>query len=286
VLAYSTVSQLGYMVYAIGAGSVLASQYHLLNHAFFKALLFLAAGSVIHSVGTRDLRRMGGLGGRMPFVRNVFIIGALALAGVPILNGFWSKELILEVSLENAPAWMHVSMLVGVGLTAFYTFRMVWLVFYGEQRDVLHYHPSGSAMKIALGVLAVGTFTTWLFFGGLTELLSTTLPSQGIEYESTADLVVTILSAPGTWLTLGIIALGFMISYVRARGYHLFGGGLLVPLVETSFGFDSLNQWIVRNVNKWAEDLRATQTGQLNWNILGIFGGLLTVLFILWLGVK
>ena len=132
VLAYSTVSQLGYMVYAIGAGGVLASQFHLLSHAVFKALLFLAAGSVIHSVGTRDLRRMGGLGGRMPFVRNVFIIGALALAGVPILNGFWSKELILEIGLENSPVWMHVSMLVGVGLTAFYTFRMVWLVFFGE----------------------------------------------------------------------------------------------------------------------------------------------------------
>ncbi len=286
VLAYSTVSQLGYMVYAIGAGSVLASQYHLLNHAFFKALLFLAAGSVIHSVGTRDLRRMGGLGGRMPFVRNVFIIGALALAGVPILNGFWSKELILEVSFEHAPAWMHISMLVGVGLTAFYTFRMVWLVFYGEQRDALHYHPSGQAMKISLGVLAAGTFITWLFFGGLSELLSTTLPFHEIEYKSTATLVVSILAAPSTWLTLGVVALGFMISYVRARGYHLFGGGLLVPLVESSFGFDSLNRWIVRSVNKWAEDLRATQTGQLNWNILGIFGGLLTVLFILWLGVK
>jgi NADH-quinone oxidoreductase subunit L len=286
VLAYSTVSQLGYMVYAIGAGSVLASQYHLLNHAFFKALLFLAAGSVIHSVGTRDMRRMGGLGGRMPFVRNVFIIGALALAGVPILNGFWSKELILEVSLENAPFWMHVLMLAGAGFTAFYTFRMVWLVFFGEEREALHYHPAGSAMKFSLGILAVGTFITWVFFGGLSELLSTTLPYQEIEPESTATLVVSILSAPATWLTLGIIALGFAISWVRARGYHLFGGGLLVPLVETSFGFDSLNQWIVRNVNKWGEDLRATQTGQLNWNILGIFSGLLVVLFILWLGVK
>jgi NADH-quinone oxidoreductase subunit L len=286
VLAYSTVSQLGYMVYAIGAGSVLASQYHLLNHAFFKALLFLAAGSVIHSVGTRDMRRMGGLGGRMPFVRNVFIIGALALSGVPILNGFWSKELILEVSSENAPAWMHVLILAGAGFTAFYTFRMVWLVFYGEERESLHYHPSGSPMKIALGVLAAGTFTTWLFFGGLSELLSTTLPYHGIEPESTANLVVSILSAPATWLTLGIVALGFAISWVRARGYRLFGGGLLIPLVETSFGFDSLNQWIVRSVNQWGEDLRVTQTGQLNWNILGIFGGLLTVLFILWLGVK
>ena len=141
-------------------------------------------------------------------------------------------------------------------------------------------------MKISLGILAAGTFITWLFFGGLTELLSTTLPFHGIEYESTADLVVAILSAPGTWLSLRIIALGFMISCVRARGYRLFGGGWLIPLVESSFGFESLNRLIVRSVNKLAEDLRATQTGELNWNILGIFSGLLMVLFILWLGVK
>ena len=286
VLAYSTVSQLGYMVYAIGAGSVLASQYHLLNHAFFKALLFLAAGSVIHSVGTRDLRRMGGLGGRMPFVRNVFIVGALALAGVPILNGFWGKELILEVSLEHSPLWIHALMLAGVGLTAFYTFRMVWLVFYGQEREALHYHPAGSPMKFSLAVLAVGVFTTWLLFGGLSKLLSTTLPFHEVEYESTAELVTAILSAPATWLTLLIVAAGFAISWVRARGYRLFGGGWLTPLVETSFGFDSLNLWIVRGVNISAERLRATQTGELNWNILGIFSGLLVVLVILWLGVR
>jgi NADH-quinone oxidoreductase subunit L len=286
VLAYSTVSQLGYMVYAIGAGSVLASQYHLLNHAFFKALLFLAAGSVIHSVGTRDLRRMGGLGGKMPFVRNVFIIGALALAGVPILNGFWSKEYILEVSLENTPLWVHGIMLIGAGLTAFYTLRMIWLVFYGKEREALHYHPAGSPMKFSLGALAVGVFTTWLFFGGLSRLFATTLPFHEVEYESTAQLVVTILSSPATWLTLLIVAAGFAISWVRARGYHLFGGGWLTPLVETSFGFDSLNQWIVSGVTRAAERLRATQTGELNWNILGIFSGLLVVLVILWLGVK
>ena len=100
-LAYSTVSQLGYMVYAIGAGGIFASQFHLLSHAVFKALLFLAAGAVIHAVGTRDMRQMGGLGKQMPFVRNVFVIGALALAGLPILNGFWSKELILEAGLAR-----------------------------------------------------------------------------------------------------------------------------------------------------------------------------------------
>src|SRR5512147_3165331 len=90
VLAYSTVSQLGYMVYAVGAGGIFASQFHLLSHAVFKALLFLGAGAVIHAAGTRDLRQMGGLGKPMPVVRATFIIGALALAGVPILNGFWS----------------------------------------------------------------------------------------------------------------------------------------------------------------------------------------------------
>ena len=286
VLAYSTVSQLGYMVYAIGSGSVLASQYHLLNHAFFKALLFLAAGSVIHSVGTRDMRRMGGLGGKMPFVRNVFIIGALALAGVPILNGFWSKELILEVSLENSPLWIHVLMLAGVGLTAFYTFRMIWLVFFGQERDALHYHPAGSPMKFSLAILAVGTFTTWLLFGGLSELLASTLPYHDIEVASTAELVTALLSAPATWFTLVIVAVGFAICWVRARGYRLFGGGWLTPLVESSFGFESLNQWIVRGVSTSAERLRATQTGELNWNIFGIFSGLLLVLVILWLGVK
>jgi NADH-quinone oxidoreductase subunit L len=177
-------------------------------------------------------------------------------------------------------------MLFGVGLTAFYTFRMIWLVFFGVEREHLHYHPAGSAIKFSLAILAAGTFITWLFFGGLSELLSSTLPFHEIEYESTMQLVVSVLSAPATWLTLGIVALGFSISYVRARGFRLFGGGWLTPLVETSFGFDSLNQWIVEKVNETAESLRATQSGQLNWNILGIFSGLLVVLLVLWLGVK
>ncbi|HNO94450.1 MAG TPA: proton-conducting transporter membrane subunit, partial [Anaerolineales bacterium] len=118
VLAHSTVSQLGYMVYAIGTGGVLASQFHLLSHAVFKALLFLTAGTVIHSVGTRDMRRMGGLGKTLPFARNVFIIGVLALIGLPIFNGFWSKELILEAGLEHSPFWAYLLMLIGAGLTA------------------------------------------------------------------------------------------------------------------------------------------------------------------------
>lgn len=284
VLAYSTVSQLGYMVYAIGAGGVLASQFHLLSHAVFKALLFLAAGSVIHSVGTRDLRRMGGLGERMPFVRNVFIVGALALAGVPIFNGFWSKELILEVGLEHSPIWAYGIMLVGAGLTAYYTLRMVWLVFFGAERSHLHVHHAGNAMRVSLGILAAGTFVTWLFFGRLNGLLSTTLPFHEIEHESTFELVLTILSAPATWFALVIVALGFGISWVHMKGFRYFGGGWLQPFVDTSFGFESVNHFVVRIVSKFAERLRATQTGELNWNILGIVSGLLLVLLVLWMG--
>ena len=282
-LAYSTVSQLGYMVYAIGAGGVFASQFHLLSHAVFKALLFLAAGSVIHSVGTRDMRRMGGLGPRMPFMRNVFIVGALALAGVPILNGFWSKELILEVGLEHSPIWAYGLMLLGAGLTAFYTFRMVWLVFFGTEREHLHVHPAGSAMKVSLGILAAGSFVTWLLFSGLNGLLSSTLPFHEIEPEALLHMVTVISTAPATWFALLVVALGAGIAWVRMKGFQLFGGGWLNPLVETSFGFDSLNGLIVRGVNKLAGRFSRTQTGVLSWTVVGILGAFLAVLiFLVW----
>ena len=188
-LAYSTVSQLGYMVYAIGAGDIFASQFHLLSHAVFKALLFLSAGSVIHAAGTRDMRRMGGLGKQMPFVRTVFVIGALGLAGVPILNGFWSKELVLEAGLSGTPMWAYILMLIGAALTAFYSFRMTWLVFYGEPREALHAHDAGLAMKISLGLLAVGTFTTWLFASGLNQLFVSSLPFHNIASESLIEMI-------------------------------------------------------------------------------------------------
>ena len=148
VLAYSTVSQLGYMVYAVGAGGIFASQFHLFSHSVFKALLFLGAGAVIHSVGTRDMREMGGLGKQMPAVCLVFVIGAAALAGLPILNGFWSKELVLEAGLEGGPLWIYALMLFGAGLTALYTFRCVWMVFYAKPKaEERHIHDAGAAMR-------------------------------------------------------------------------------------------------------------------------------------------
>jgi NADH-quinone oxidoreductase subunit L len=184
VLAYSTISQLGYMVYAIGTGGIFASQFHLFSHAVFKALLFLTAGAVIHSVGTRDMQKMGGLGKKMPFIRAVFVIGALALAGLPILNGFWSKELVLEHGLDEGPVWAYIVMLAGAGITALYTFRMVYLVFYGKPRSELHVHPAGQWMKLTTGILAAGTLTTWLLVGLFGEFLESTLPFHHLEVEA------------------------------------------------------------------------------------------------------
>jgi len=281
-LAYSTVSQLGYMVYAIGAGSVLASQFHLLSHAVFKGLLFLTAGAVIHSIGTRDMRRMGGLGKTMPFARNVFIIGALALMGLPIFNGFWSKELILEAGLEHSPFWAYLLMLIGAGLTAFYTFRMTWLVFFGSARESLHVHAIGSAMKVSLAVLSLGTLTTWLFFGGLSGLLSTSLPFHHIEPESNLEMIQTVSFAPATWFALLTITLGLTLFFTFGRKIALAENPRwLNALTESSFGFEPINHWIVKLVRNFAERLRATQTGELNWNILGIIGALLLVAAVL-----
>ena len=285
VLAYSTISQLGYMVYAVGVGGVFASQFHLLSHAVFKALLFLAAGAVIHSVGTRDMRKMGGLKKEMPFVRTVFVIGALALAGLPILNGFWSKELVLEDGLHHGPVWAYVGMLIAAGITALYTFRMVWMVFYGEPRREGHVHDAGQAMKLATGVLAVGTLTTWLLAGGFGEMLEESLPFHGLHVPAGTTLYETILTAPATYLALAVIAVGLAAWWFRDR---LAWVGEAVPWLakaaDVDFGFEWLNQRVVSITISAGETLRVTQTGLLNWNVLGIVGGLVIVLAVLALG--
>ncbi len=141
-------------------------------------------------------------------------------------------------------------------------------------------------MKVSLGLLAVGSFITWLFFGRLNGLLASTLPFHGLEHESLLEMVTAILSAPATWLALGVVALGFVIFWVRARGYRLFGGDWLSPFVDSAFGFEPLNRFVVGGVYKIAQGFSLTQTGELNWNILGIISALLVVLVVLWLGVR
>lgn len=286
VLAYSTVSQLGFMVYAIGAGSVLASSFHLFSHAIFKALLFLGAGAIIHAAGTREMRQMGGLGKQMPFVRNVFIIGSLALAGLPILNGFWSKEYILEMGLEHGPLWAWLGMLLVAGITALYTLRCVWLVFYGEPHSHLHVHDAGKAMKVALAPLALGALVSWLLVGPFFRMLTETLPAHELEFESTSEFALNILKAPVTWLAMGMVALGFLAWIFREKLSGL--TRVFSPIsrvAEASFGFEAINHGIVAGTNRLAEWLRGSQTGSLNWNVFGILAGLVLVLAIV-LGVR
>ena len=282
-LAYSTVSQLGYMVYAIGVGGVFASQFHLLSHAVFKALLFLSAGAVIHAAGTRDMLRMGALGKQMPFVRNVFILGALALAGLPILNGFWSKELILETGLAEGPLWAYIGMLLIAGMTAFYTFRMTWLVFFGEAREPLHVHDTGKAMKISLGLLAAGTLTTWLLAGSFSEMLQKTLPFHSIHGLNLPEFVSEIFMAPATYFALTVVALGLIIFWVVRKQAGIRRETWADILSRESFGFEWLNRQVVSRTVQVASLLQKTQTGVLSWNVVGIIAALLAVLiFLVW----
>ncbi|MDQ3680426.1 MAG: NADH-quinone oxidoreductase subunit L [Actinomycetota bacterium] len=155
VLAYSTVSQLGYMVMALGVGAWTAGVFHLTTHAFFKGLLFLGAGSVSHAVHSFDMKKdMGGLRQHMPVTYRTFLIGSLALAGVFPLAGFWSKdEILLGASANGYPVFLVVG-LVGAALTAAYMTRCVYLTFFGEYRGHGHPHESPPAITVPLVVLA------------------------------------------------------------------------------------------------------------------------------------
>jgi len=163
VLAYSTVSQLGYMMAAIGAGFASAGFLHLLTHGIFKALLFLGAGAVIHAVGTNDIFAMGGLWRRLPQTAIVFVIGTLSLAGVPLFAGFFSKEEILGAVLVGGFPVPFAMLLLGAFLTAFYMFRVVFVTFAGvpapppagHRSDGSHVHDAPPFMALPLWILAV-----------------------------------------------------------------------------------------------------------------------------------
>jgi NADH-quinone oxidoreductase subunit L len=155
VFAYSTVSQLGYMFLGLGCGAFSAGIFHLMTHAFFKALLFLGAGSVIHALsGEQDLRNMGGLRTKIPVTFTVLLCASVAIAGVPPFSGFFSKDAILVAAYAHAP-WMYWVGVITAGMTAFYVFRAIFLCFFGEYRGQAHPHESPLVMTAPLGILAV-----------------------------------------------------------------------------------------------------------------------------------
>lgn len=217
VLAYSTVSQLGYMMLALGSGGWVAGVLHLFTHAFFKSLLFLCSGSVIHACHTNELTRMGGLGRKMPWTAATMLVGCLAIvgAGIPLLgglSGYYSKDAILAqqyvFAAANPPlSWMFYAAAIGTAMTAFYMFRLWFLAFVGKPRDAHvfdHVHESPPVMTgplVLLAVLAIAVawnvpFTHW----GLEPLLAQSRP-LGIDPPEFRGAALSALVIPGEHLS-------------------------------------------------------------------------------------
>ncbi len=217
VLAYSTCSQLGYMIAALGAGSLLGGFFHLTTHAFFKALLFLGAGSVIHAVHSNDIRDMGGLSRKMPLTTLTFVIGALSLAGLPGLAGFFSKDLILESVAEHGVSLPLLLLLFSAFLTALYMGRLLLRVFFGAASEKSsHAHESGGFLLLPLVMLAVPALATG-YFGGMFGQL------YGTSYHF--HLGMTGIVAAG----LGLLGLGLAFVLYRRSDEH---PALLAPIAR------------------------------------------------------
>jgi NADH-quinone oxidoreductase subunit L len=172
ILAYSTVSQLGYMFVGVGVGTYAAGIFHLMTHACFKGLMFLAAGSVMHALsGELDIRKMGGLRDKMKTTHLTFFIGALAIAGFPLLSGFWSKDEILYEAFARGHYIIWAIGLLTAFMTAFYMFRLIFMTFWGSSRVdshvAAHLHESPKVMTIPLIVLAfLSVVAGWIGIGG------------------------------------------------------------------------------------------------------------------------
>ena len=177
VLAYSTISQIGYMMLGVGVGAFSAGVFHLMTHAFFKGLLFLCSGSVIHALhGEQDMNKMGALKGKLPITYATMLIGTLAISAIPPFSGYFSKDLILEGAFASGHSWLWLIGLVTAGITSFYMFRLIFMTFHGASRlapeKEHHVHESPSIMAIPLILLAalsiVGGWVglpEWLLWG-------------------------------------------------------------------------------------------------------------------------
>ena len=173
VLAYSTVSQLGYMFLAVGVGAFTAGLFHVMTHAFFKALLFLGSGAVIHAMhDEQDIQKMGGLQKYMPWTFRTFVIGSFAISGFPLLSGFFSKDEILWKSFADGAPWMWVIAALAAGVTAFYMFRLVSLTFLGKERfDHHHVHPHEAPKTMLIPLLILALFSIIGGYVGIPHVL-------------------------------------------------------------------------------------------------------------------
>lgn len=267
IIAYSTLSQLGYMVVALGASAYAAGIFHLMTHAFFKALLFLGAGSVIIALHhEQDIRKMGGLSRLMPITYITMLLASLALSGIPPFSGFYSKDLIIEaISFSTIPGskYAHMAVLAGVFITAMYTFRLIFLVFHGKARmhadEASHVHESPLVVTVPLILLAIPSvliggllvgpmlFSEPAWFANSIIVSSTSPVMQTLAHHFQGVLSFT-LHAPLTlpfWLALLGIGTAWA-CYIRfpelpaqiAVRFHW-----LYTILLRKYGFDEFNAW-------------------------------------------
>jgi NADH-quinone oxidoreductase subunit L len=320
VLAYSTVSQLGYMFAGVGLGAYAVGIFHLLTHAFFKALLFLGAGSVIHGLGgEQDLRKMGGLAPRMVVTTITMTIGAAGLAGFPGLAGFFSKDEILAAAFHaNRTVW--ALLLLGAFMTAFYTFRMIFLAFLGAPRmskEVAHHvHESPPTMTVPLVVLAVLTVIAGWALGVPSEdgtrfqrLLAPVFALHAGEHGGATAIMLLVLSVivvfAGILLAWFIYGAGpvraeeigrprTMVHHVLLNAWYvdwLYDRAIVRPLFALSEFFarlfdtrvvDGAVNGLGRAVVAWAQSLRRLQTGYVvNYALTMLAGAVAIVGFLL-----
>jgi NADH-quinone oxidoreductase subunit L len=318
VLAYSTVSQIGYMFLAVGLGPGVYAIgiIHLLGHGFFKAALFLSSGSVMHAMNDRiDMRRFGGLARVMPITYGVFVCGFLAIIGFPLATGFWTKDKIIEAALDKGgtSGWiLGICALLGAGLTAFYMTRALVMTFHGERRwdDDVHPHEAPKSMTIpmiVLGVLSLVGGYLLIFGGGVQHWLTPSVgPSveEGVHTVSPAvltalTLVVVALGVGGAWVAFGMrpvprlrpLAVSPVTIATRRNLYAdavneavLMRPGQWLSRALVFFdnrGVDGVVNGFAASVGGGSSRLRRIQTGFVRSYALSMLGGAVAVLAVL-----
>ena len=234
VFAYSTVSQLGYMFVGVGCGAFSAGIYHLMTHAFFKALLFLGSGSVIHALsGEQDMRNMGGLRKKVPWTFFTMMCAAVAIAGIPPFAGFFSKDAILLAAYAHSP-WIYWVGTITAGMTAFYVFRAMFLTFFGEYRGHGHPHESSAVMLVPLAVLALLSIGGGFLFP-IPQFLSSVFPPR----EAPEN---TVLMAISTLAGITGIAIAWLMYVAKPSLADSFAGSMkgLYTLVYNKYFVDEI----------------------------------------------
>jgi len=271
IIAYSTCSQLGYMFFAVGVGAYGAAMFHLFTHAFFKALLFLGAGSVIHAVNDeQDIRKMGGLSSYIPFTHMLMLIGTISLMGFPFTAGYYSKDAIIEsayLASSGFSSYAFIIGLLGVLMTSFYSWRLMFLTFNGtsriEEKDISRIHESPNVMLIPLIILAIGALFSGYFFkdyfiGSNSELFWGN--SIALHHHDEHHIPFLIYYAP---MLLGFLGL-FLAWYMYLKNKSI--PGKIVKLNGPLYQF-LLNKWYFDELYEFIFVRPAKAIGHFLWKV-------------------